>query len=119
MKKGIYLLFLIVKEKISIKVGSLGTITFSKGLYVYIGSAQNNLEKRIDRHLKKDKKIFWHIDYITTNPHTEIISVMYLENASKRLESTIACNLSKKFSKIKNFGATDDKTCNSHFFKLI
>ena len=43
-----------------IRIGSLGKITFKKGFYAYVGSAMNNLEKRVQRHLRK-KKNFYHL----------------------------------------------------------
>ncbi|MBT1247744.1 MULTISPECIES: GIY-YIG nuclease family protein [Thermosipho] len=118
MKKGIYLLFITVKKDIKVKVGSLGEIKIKKGLYVYVGSAQNNLEQRIKRHTLKEKKLFWHIDYITSHPYVEIIGAILI-NGPKSLEPNIACKLSQKFPHIKKFGATDDNACNSHLFKII
>ena len=44
-----------VRKDIKERIGALGKINFKKGKYVYVGSAQNNLEKRIARHLSKDK----------------------------------------------------------------
>ncbi len=41
------------------------SICMREGLYLYVGSAKRGLEKRIGRHLRKRKKRFWHIDYIT------------------------------------------------------
>jgi Uri superfamily endonuclease len=45
-------------------VGKKGTVEFPKGYYIYTGSAKNGLEKRLERHIRKDKKLFWHIDYL-------------------------------------------------------
>ena len=62
--KGIYILLISIAGRISVSVGALGDKSFQKGLYVYVGSAQNNLEKRVKRHLRKVKRRFWHIDYL-------------------------------------------------------
>ena len=62
--KGIYVLFIRVERDIVVKIGSLGKLKFSKGIYAYVGSAQNGIKKRIARHLKKRKRKFWHIDYL-------------------------------------------------------
>ena len=48
----------------SIEIGKKGRFRFPKGHYIYTGSALNGLEKRVERHLKKNKKHFWHIDYL-------------------------------------------------------
>jgi len=45
-------------------VGKKGTFEFPRGYYIYTGSAKNGLEKRLKRHIRKDKKLFWHIDYL-------------------------------------------------------
>ncbi|MFP4052091.1 MAG: GIY-YIG nuclease family protein, partial [Thermoplasmata archaeon] len=62
--KGIYTLVIELKEDKVIEVGAIGNIDFDKGYYVYVGSAQNGLEARIERHLSDEKKIHWHIDYL-------------------------------------------------------
>ena len=61
---GVYALILKLSEDSIIEVGALGTVFFLKGYYVYIGSALNGLEKRVNRHLEKKKKLHWHIDYL-------------------------------------------------------
>lgn len=48
----------------SIVIGKKGEFKFPKGYYVYTGSAKNGLKARVERHLRKEKKHFWHIDYL-------------------------------------------------------
>ncbi|MEE9474859.1 MAG: GIY-YIG nuclease family protein, partial [Candidatus Hydrothermarchaeaceae archaeon] len=62
--KGIYALIITLEEDKNICVGKLGPVDFKKGYYVYIGSALNSLEGRINRHRRKDKKLRWHVDYL-------------------------------------------------------
>ncbi|MGB9674828.1 MAG: GIY-YIG nuclease family protein, partial [Nanopusillaceae archaeon] len=112
--KGIYIIILECLNDIKIKVGSLGEIEFKKGYYFYIGSALNNLEKRIERHLRKNKKIYWHIDYLTTNNNFRIIEIYYKETNRKE-ECKIAKYFEKYFDYIKNFGNSDCND-NSHLF---
>lgn len=90
IQKGIYNLLIKLDKDCRLKVGMLGTFRFPKGYYVYTGSAQNNMEKRIARHLaiaecgirnaesQKENifvpqsalcnphspKMHWHIDYL-------------------------------------------------------
>ncbi len=70
-----YQLVLKVHEKINIRVGKLGTFAFAPGYYIYTGSARRNMEARIQRHLRKDKTVHWHIDYITEEKTVEIVDV--------------------------------------------
>ena len=81
--KGIYVLIIQVNKDINIKVGALGETAFPKGLYAYVGSAQTNLEQRVKRHLKTEKRKFWHIDYLLDNPTAKITKVFYKQG--KRL----------------------------------
>lgn len=114
--KGVYCLIIKVKIDIIQEIGSLGKIKFKKGDYVYIGSAQNNLEKRIKRHLSKKKKIKWHIDYLLKNIFVKIEKIFY-KKAAKKEECEIASFLTKFEEPIKNFGCSDCK-CKAHLFKL-
>jgi Uri superfamily endonuclease len=110
--KGSYILLTESKENKVIKVGKLGKLFFKKGFYVYIGSAMNNLEKRICRHLNKDKKFHWHIDYLLEK--AEILEVYLKENALKE-ECKLANMFEEKLETIPNFGCSDCK-CTSHLF---
>ncbi|MDH5187060.1 MAG: GIY-YIG nuclease family protein, partial [candidate division WOR-3 bacterium] len=80
---GAYLLILYNPKKQRIEVGRLGKIDFAKGYYFYIGSGMKNLEQRVFRHKRKDKKIKWHIDYLT-NKFKFIDAKLF--PSSKRLE---------------------------------
>ena len=53
--KGTYCLCINVEEDIKIRVGALGDIIFTKGAYIYVGSALNSLIPRLDRHLKHSR----------------------------------------------------------------
>ncbi|MEO0102860.1 MAG: GIY-YIG nuclease family protein [candidate division WOR-3 bacterium] len=110
--KGSYLLLLKNDKEQIIKVGALGKINFRPGYYLYVGSALNNLEKRIKRHKRKRKKKFWHIDYLTTK--FQFLGAKGFPPAKKN-ECQIASRLKKNFFSIKNFGASDC-SCPSHLF---
>ncbi|UCD03930.1 MAG: GIY-YIG nuclease family protein [Candidatus Woesearchaeota archaeon] len=110
--KGIYLLLINLNKDIKIKVGSLGNLNFRKGGYIYVGSAQNNLRSRINRHARKIKKKFWHIDYLISNKNAEVADVFYKE-AGKKEECKTAKELSRLFIPVQNFGCSDC-TCCSH-----
>jgi len=114
--RGVYYIIIKVLNNINIKVGALGYMLFNKGYYVYIGSAQNNLEKRVSRHIIKRKKKRWHIDYLTSNKNVAISKLFY-KKAKNEFECKIALLLSKDSEPIKGFGCSDCK-CKSHLFKL-
>jgi len=114
--KGIYCLIIKLSRSTKIKVGSLGKIDFLKGVYLYSGSAMNGLTNRINRHRKKQKKLFWHIDYLLNSRYAKIIFVIPIKT-DKRLE----CILNRMVSQfpdatpVKGFGCSDCK-CETHLF---
>lgn len=117
--RGTYVLVIKVKKKINICIGKLGKFTFPTGYYIYIGSGQNNLEKRVQRHLRKEKKLFWHVDYLLNHPEVEIKRIWIREG--KRWE----CNLARKIAKdtgfkamISKFGSSDCG-CETHLFLVL
>jgi Uri superfamily endonuclease len=111
---GIYLLLIHLRKDVDISVGSLGVQHFCKGYYVYVGSAQRNLRKRVERHLRNKKKIRWHIDYLLKEG--KVID-FYAENLPKEFEERMAMKLKETHKFIPEFGASDSKAP-SHLFVL-
>jgi len=114
--KGVYVLIINVKKDILVTVGTIGEISFTRGLYAYVGSAQSNLESRIKRHLTKKKPLFWHIDYLLDNSATEILKV-YAKEADRPGECTIARMLKGEGEAIEGFGSSDCN-CISHLVRI-
>ena len=46
-----------IEKKTHITVGKLGKFVFSKGIYIYTGSAKKNINHRLKRHLTRNKKL--------------------------------------------------------------
>jgi adenylylsulfate kinase len=114
--KGIYILLISIGQNISVNVGVLGDKNFDKGLYVYVGSAQNNLEKRVERHFRKVKRKFWHIDYLLCNSHAEVVKV-FCKEAGRLEECRVAERLCKVAAPIRGFGSSDCR-CKGHLFRI-
>lgn len=110
--RGSYLLLMELKNTETIPVGKLGKIDFKKGFYIYAGSALNGLDQRIQRHLRKQKKMHWHIDYLLN--HAKIVNVFYKQSEVKE-ECFIAKTLEKELFILSGFGCSDC-TCKSHLF---
>ncbi len=114
-KAGIYNLIIKLSKDKEIKIGRLGTFVFPKGFYVYTGSAQNGLDKRIDRHLSSNKKFHWHIDYLLS--YTKIVQVLRYAGVKKD-----ECKLNHLIAR--SFGATQvvdkfgssDCNCVTHLY---
>ena len=114
--KGVYVLIIQLDADTSVSVGGLGKKMLEKGLYAYVGSAQTNLEQRIRRHLRKKKRLFWHIDYLLNQKTVKIVKVLY-KQAAKAEECKTAKNLIQKGKSINDFGCSDCN-CKSHLFRI-
>lgn len=113
---AIYVLIIYLEKSCTIQVGALGDIFFDKGFYAYVGSAQSNFNQRINRHLSKEKRLFWHIDYLLNNKNAKLYKILY-KSAKKIEECNVAKIISKFGRKISKFGSSDCY-CNSHLFKI-
>ena len=113
-KGGIYALIIGLSKKKEIKVGRLGTFAFPKGFYVYTGSAQNGLEKRINRHLSSDKKFHWHIDYLLS--HAKVIKVVrYVGKKDECKLNSVTGQSAGATRIVKKFGSSDCN-CETHLY---
>ena len=114
--KGVYVLIIQVSNDAAVQVGALGKLTFKKGLYAYVGSAQGNLEQRVKRHLRREKRRFWHVDYLLGNDAAKVIEVFY-KQADKTEECAVAKAIGERGESIDGFGSSDCR-CKSHLFRL-
>ena len=112
--KGVYVLIIQIKMPIRTDVGALGELKFPQGMYAYVGSAQNNLELRVKRHERKDKPLFWHIDYLLNHEAAKVMAVYY-KPGCKTEECKIASLLEANAQPITGFGCSDCP-CSSHLF---
>lgn len=113
--RGSYCLAAFLEEDSEIEIGKLGTFHFPSGLYVYTGSALSSLEGRIGRHLRIEKKMRWHIDYLLEKA-TPVGFVPIL--SSKRKECLVNSRLLEKGEVVaKGFGSSDCD-CDSHLVYL-
>ncbi len=111
---GIYTLIIEARD-LSIRVGSLGTIHLD-GIYAYVGSASKSLQHRIGRHLRRSKKVHWHIDYLTLNDNARVRYVVYAE--CKGYECTISKSIAERsINYVKGFGSSDCR-CLSHLYLM-
>jgi endonuclease-3 len=101
-----YVLVMELSRDTQIRVGKLGSIDFKKGLYNYVGSAPS--EKRLERHLRKEKKTHWHIDYFLEEARIRKIYI-----TRERTECEVARDIDLPY--IKGFGCSDCD-CPSHLF---
>lgn len=117
ISRGTYCLLINLDTDQIIEIGRKGKISFKKGHYVYVGSALNSLKGRIKRHLSKDKKLHWHVDYLLDNPKSGIKEVYFSDDGVKH-ECDLAAYIAEKGKEVQEFGSSDCK-CNSHLIYFL
>ncbi len=118
MDKGSYVLIIRLKSETHLAVGKLGELDFPRGYYMYCGSALGGLPARINRHLRPDKQLHWHIDHLLR--FADVVEVWYI-SSDRRLECAL-CTEARALPGSDNiapgFGSSDCR-CPSHllYFK--
>ncbi len=118
---GVYTLLLFLSKEITLEIGKLGNQKFPMGYYTYTGSAlgkgSNILKHRLSRHLRKEKRKFWHIDYLLANENVSIEAILVVETR-KMMEceiNTTIKSLNQAVVQVKGFGSSDCKNnCKTH-----
>jgi len=103
-----------------IQIGRLKENLFPAGVYIYTGSHQKYLMKRVERHLRKAKKVHWHIDYLTTQPDIGFRNIILFPASREE------CRLNQLFREFSGgvfrhpgFGSSDCRNqCASHLLYL-
>jgi len=109
-----YQLHIAVARPLNLTIGRHGHFFFPAGNYVYTGSARRHLEARIARHLRAEKTLRWHIDWLLAAPGVRVSAVIRSKLAecvlNQRTGGTIL---------VRGFGASDcRKECASHLLYL-
>ncbi|SPC33634.1 conserved protein of unknown function [Candidatus Nitrosocaldus cavascurensis] len=114
---GVYIILIRVDSacRHRIRIGSLGMVMLTPGIYAYVGSAMNSLKTRIKRHASISKRLRWHIDYLTTHGCAKVISAVYAAT-DRRVECMLSCYLAEQHhAPFKGFGSSDC-SCYSHLY---
>ncbi len=109
-----YQLLLRVSRPLRIEVGALGRQDLAAGWYLYTGSARRNLAARIQRHLRRDKRKRWHIDYLLLSPGVEVVQVFTSAEEECRWNQAVRGEVA-----IPGFGASDCRQrCGAHLLRI-
>ena len=116
-RRGSYVLLIRLERPALIEVGRLGPVHFEDGAYAYVGSAMGGLDARIARHLRAEKRMHWHIDYLLAAATVD--RVLEFESA-RRIECELSdalAGLGRTSVPAAGFGASDCR-CRAHLFYL-
>ena len=114
LDQGVYVLWLYLPEDTEISIGRLGIRVFPPGVYGYCGSAQRNLQARVRRHVRENKRLRWHIDYFREHSLFLGASVFLGDRSGECRLTQQLLLLPGSYYPMKGFGASDC-TCCSHF----
>jgi sugar fermentation stimulation protein A len=115
-KRGIYILAMQLVRTRVITVGRLGAFRFPQGYYIYLGSAMSGFAGGINRHLRRKKRMRWHIDYFLEE--ADLLWVDLYETEDSRDECRLCAevaNLDGAEVIAPGFGASDCR-CKSHLY---
>ncbi len=85
--RGVYQLHIYLPRATTIEVGRWGTFRFPAGWYVYTGSAMGGLEARVRRHLRREKKLKWHVDYLLQHAEVHrVVTILVCSQARNAVE---------------------------------
>lgn len=110
MAPATYQLHIRLIQPLRLWIGRFGEFDFPAGDYVYTGSAKRNFEARIARHLRRDKRLRWHIDYLLAAPGVEVVEVLRSAEPECALNQATAGEIP-----VPGLGASDCRLgCGSH-----
>ncbi len=101
-------------------MGKFGTHLFETGTYIYAGNARRGFDARIRRHLSKEKRFHWHVDYLLDSKYASVnevwafpVGVTECDIIETLIERTDAV------APIAGFGASDcEAGCPAHLLKV-
>ena len=116
--KGSYALVLQLTDTAEITIGRFGTYRFNAGYYLYFGSALNGLERRIDRHLRSEKKLYWHIDFLSEVAEVREVWRTYSSENAECCWTELAKTCTGASTPVLKFGSSDCIFCKSHLIMV-
>ncbi len=114
---GTYALLIRLDHPSKIIIGRRGRFHFPAGFYLYIGSAlgPGGLAGRLARHLRPDKRLHWHVDYLLGSAHARVTEI-WAATGQERHEcdwARAALQMSGARAAVPRFGASDCR-CITH-----
>jgi Uri superfamily endonuclease len=118
---GSYLLVMHLPAPASLDVGRLGLVKFEPGRYVYLGSAlgPGGVAARLNRHLRTEKRIHWHVDYLTRVAPVTAVAAVYGPDRHECEWTHAVRALEGAAAPARGFGSSDCRNgCIAHLWRL-
>lgn len=113
-RAGVYALVLELQAELEVVVGRRRG-TLPPGIYVYVGSARGpgGVRARVMRHLKREKKVKWHVDQVTATARA--LGVVFAETRERECVLTPHLESLGFAHPLPGFGSSDCTSgCRSH-----
>jgi len=114
---GSYALVLRIPSRRKVQVGKLGLVEFPRGHYIYFGSALGGLKARVDRHLRPEKVLHWHADYLSAEVPWEYAWQLADGERWECVWAASATGMEGVGSPVPGFGSSDCR-CDSHLVRV-
>lgn len=115
---GTYALVILSKDWLRLRIGKLGIHDLPPGYYVYVGSALAGLHGRVRHHLKSEKRLHWHIDYLLQQATVAQIWYALGEDRYECKWNGILAELPGAVPIVPGFGSSDCQ-CYSHLTHFL
>jgi Uri superfamily endonuclease len=115
---GAYVLVLEISKKLGLTIPRFRGVTVMPGLYAYAGSARGpgGIQARCRRHLRKSKKLHWHVDHLTSQARRIQVAAVVDGNECD-LRASLQAQTPCEFP-VPGFGSSDCPHCPSHLLLL-
>ena len=117
---GSYLLLIRLVQSCLLPHGRHAGKELPPGLYAYAGSARGpgGLRARVHRHLRKDKRLRWHVDALTTAAE-DILALLFPGTGTGECDLVAALLASGRFvPALPGLGSSDCRRCPAHVLRL-
>jgi Uri superfamily endonuclease len=113
-KPGAYLLVIDLQRAVALTLPGRPTVRLPPGIYLYCGSARGpgGLRARIGRHLRRGKRIRWHVDHLTEEARL-CGALLYADRSECRLVTALA----HLPAPVAGFGSSDCRRCRAHLLR--
>lgn len=108
---GAYALLVVLAEGVEVRLPGRAPAVLPAGRFLYCGSARGpgGLRARVGRHMRRDKRVRWHIDRLTLAG--QVAGAWVFPDGD---ECALVAGLSRLPVPLPGFGSSDCRRCASH-----
>ena len=114
---GAYALYYLLAAPLALTITRLNDPVLQPGCYVYAGNARGSggIRARVARHLRREKTLHWHIDYLSTEASCVRVDAFLGGNECSVIRELLQNGAS---TPVPGFGSSDCRICPAHLVCL-